>query len=71
MSLSSTIGELSTKVLTTGSPGGTTYKISLTNSLDPLSDSSGDTVVSVKLTTPNGGDKTVSSIPVYMSVSSP
>ena len=71
MTLSTTIGELSTKILTTGSPGDTTYKITLTNNLDPLSDSSGDTVVSVKLTSPNGGDKTVASIPIYMSISSP
>jgi len=70
MTLSSTLGELSTKTLTTGSPGDTTYKATLTNNLDPLSDTSGDTIVSVKLTSPNG-DKTVASIPIYMSTSSP
>ncbi len=70
MTISSTIGELSAKILTTGSPGETTYKITLTNNLDPLSDAAGDTVVSVKLTSPNG-NKTVASIPIYMSLSSP
>ena len=47
----------------------TTYEVTLTNDLDPLSDSSGDTVVTVELKGPNG-EKTVTSVPIYLSISS-
>ena len=70
MTLSSTLGALSAKTIETGSPGDTTYKVTLTNNLDPLSDTSGDTIVSVDLKSPNG-NKSVASIPIYMSTSAP
>ncbi|MBN1294488.1 MAG: Ig-like domain-containing protein [Candidatus Latescibacteria bacterium] len=68
MTIKSSLGTLSNSSITTGSPGKTRYTVTLTNNLDPLNDTSADTVVSVTLTSPNG-NLTASSIPIYMSIS--
>ena len=69
LSFSSADGELSTSSITTGDPGQIIYRTTLTNNLDPLSDSKTQTVVSVKLTSPNG-NITAESQPILLTLDS-
>jgi len=69
LTISSASGAVSTKSITTTDPGQITYHTTLSNDLDPLYDTPGSTVVSVKLESPNGG-YTVESAPIYLTISS-
>lgn len=60
-------GGLSTSQIETDSPGTTTYRVALTNNLDPAVDKAGDTVVNVTLESPNGNITDISE-PVFMSL---
>lgn len=68
LEFSTALGSLSTSKITTNSPGTTEYTFTLTNNLDPINDTPGNTVVTVKLTSSNG-EVTKTSIPIYMSTS--
>ncbi|UCH90213.1 MAG: Ig-like domain-containing protein, partial [Thermoplasmata archaeon] len=69
LTLSSTLGTLSQKSITTGEPGRIKYRVTLTNDLDPLAgDDPGWAVVTVSLESPNGSDSIEKSI--YLSTSS-
>ncbi|MFA6471017.1 MAG: invasin domain 3-containing protein [Candidatus Latescibacterota bacterium] len=68
--ITSSLGSISTTKITTNSPGTTTYKVSLTNNLDPLKDIAQNTVITVKLTGPNG-EYIKQSTPIFMSLASP
>jgi len=63
----SDLGALSPKSIGTSSPGKTTYYVSLTNDKDPTYGVPGNTVVSVKLTSPNG-NITMISPPIFLDV---
>jgi hypothetical protein len=66
---STQMGVLSTAKITTYTPGVTVYTVTLTNDLDPLVDTAGNTVVTVRVKSPNG-EYTKQSVPIFMSVSS-
>ena len=69
LTLSSTLGTLSQRSITTGDPGQIKYHVTLTNDLDPLAgDNPGYAVVTVKLESPNGSGSIEKS--VYLSTSS-
>jgi len=63
-------GKLSTKSITTGDPGQIIYTTTLTNDLDPLTDTPGYAVVSVKLVSPNGNHTVELDKPIYLTTSS-
>jgi hypothetical protein len=67
LEFSTALGSLSTTKVTTNSPGTNTYRVSLTNDIDPINDTPGNTVVTVKLTSPNG-NLTETSAPIYMDI---
>ncbi|MBT4484380.1 MAG: hypothetical protein HOC71_11970, partial [Candidatus Latescibacteria bacterium] len=71
ISLSTTLGSLSTDSITTGDPGVTVYTATLTNDLNPLLSgaTSGSAVVLVELSSPNG-NYIVESFPIFLSISS-
>ncbi|MHB9029752.1 MAG: Ig-like domain-containing protein, partial [Candidatus Latescibacterota bacterium] len=66
---STQMGALSNSKITTNTPGVTVYTVTLTNDLDPLVDTAGNTVVTVRVKSPNG-EYTKQSVPIFMSVSS-
>ena len=49
-----TLGALTDTRIETGTPGRTQYRIALTNNLDPDTDEPGETVITARLTSPNG-----------------
>ena len=61
---------LSKEKITTDDPGRTTYTVTLTNDLDPVTQTPGNTVISVELNSPNGSD-TVDSAPIFLSTTAP
>jgi len=69
ISFSSASGELSTSSITTGDPGRTSFQTTLTNDLNPNADSKTYTVVSVRLTSPNG-NITAESQPILLTLDS-
>jgi hypothetical protein len=69
LSISSDLGALSTTKITTDDLGQIKYTFSLTNNLDPINDTPGNTVVTVKLKNKNH-ELQVSTVPIFMSLSS-
>jgi len=69
LSISSELGALSTTKITTDDLGQIKYTFQLMNNLDPLNDTPGNTVVTVKLKNKNH-ELQVSTVPIYMSLSS-
>jgi adhesin/invasin len=67
INIDSEYGALSSKAITTSSPGKTVYTVSLTNTLDMVSDVAKDTVVNVELESPNG-NFTAISVPIHFTV---
>jgi hypothetical protein len=67
IAFTSALGSLSTPSITTTSPGRVTYHVSLTNDLNPLTATPANTVVTAKLTSPNGAF-TQSSVPIFMDI---
>jgi len=54
ISFETNLGVLSETKIVTGSPGVTHYRIALTNNLDPDTDEPGETVVTARVSSPNG-----------------
>ena len=65
LEFSSAMGSLSSSKITTNALGGTKYTVTLTNDLDPINSTPGNTVVTVKFKGSNG-ELTQSSAPIYL-----
>ncbi len=70
ITISTSLGLLSNNSITTGDPGVTEYFVSLTNDLDPLTDTAGNATVTVKLVSPNG-TSTMQSVPISLTIMNP
>ena len=70
ISIDATYGTLSTREITTASPGRTRYTVSLTNTLDYLTDVATNAVVTVSIDSANG-NFTASSAPIILTVDVP
>lgn len=68
LSLSTDMGVLSTTKITTDDLGRIKYYVTLTNNIDPINGTPGNTVVTVKLKNKNH-ELQVSTVPIYMSTS--
>ncbi len=68
IAVTSTEGELSSKSFTTADPGKTQFITSLTNNLDPLTDSPSNAIVTVKLTSENGNHSVDIIQPIYLTI---
>ncbi len=65
LDFSTTLGTLSASRITTNALGGTNYTVTLTNDIDPVNATPGNTVVTVKFKGANG-EETRSTVPIYM-----
>jgi adhesin/invasin len=65
LEFSSPLGALSTSKITTNALGGTKYTVTLTNNIDPINGTPGNTVVTVRFKGANG-ETTCSTVPIYM-----
>jgi hypothetical protein len=71
VSIATTKGSLSTTSVTTGDPGRTLYMTTLTNDLDPLHDTPGNAVITVRLQSHNGDHTIEIDNPVYLTINAP
>jgi hypothetical protein len=67
LTIASDVGAVSPASIETASPGSTTYKVSITNNKDPQFGISGNAVVSILLTSPNG-NVSITSPPILLDV---